>query len=496
MALPDYFHRSAIAAAQVLAGFDEDTLSERLEQTTIEICLEETDSDEATALIDLTVRLLARFYPRLCFSGVAGNVARHVELAQAINPNLEIVDGKSDFGIAVGVGVSPGCPNPVFVGSSGWDASLSLDCPQAVGGSRNPFGAGAAACLAVGEVFRQVFETGGCLSSAMTLSTLDLASQPTGDNVTIDGIDLGSAVLVGVGAIGNAAVWALGRAPLKGELHLVDHERTELGNLQRYVLSTRGDDNRSKVELAKGFLQGGVHGVTHEVPWGRFVAEHGHHWEQVLVALDTAQGRRDVQASVPRWIANAWTQPGDLGVSVHPWEKGACLACLYLPAGPVPGEDRVIGSALGLTSDMDLLHVRRLLHANSPLPPEMYGQVSAHLGIPPEQLAGFGDRPLRVFYVEGLCGGAVLPLSRIGHPTQEVHVPIAHQSALAGVLLGGRLVAKAMGRTPDTTSVTRIDVLQPLGQYLTQPMQKDGRGICICQDPVYQTAFRAKYAAA
>jgi hypothetical protein len=84
-------------------------------------------------------------------------------------------------------------------------------------------------------------------------------------------------------------------------------------------------------------------------------------------------------------------------------------------------------------------------------------------------------------------------LSRIGRPTQEVHVPIAHQSALAGVLLGGRLVSRAMGRTPEATRVTRIDVLQPLGQYLTQPMQKDVRGICICQDQVYRDAFGAKY---
>jgi hypothetical protein len=494
MALADYFHRSAIAAAQVLAGFDEEALSERLQRTTVEVCVEKSDSDEARALIDLTVRLLARFYPRLHFSGTADSIPRHIELARAINPNIEIVEDKGDFGIGIGLGVSPGCPTPVFVGSNGWDAFLSLDGPQDVGASRNPFGPGAAACLAVGELFRQVFETGGSHLSTVTLSSLDLSSQPTADNMAINGIDVGAAVLVGIGAIGNATVWALGRAPLKGELHLVDHERTELSNLQRYVLCTRSDDGQSKVDLAKTFLRGEVLGIAHEEQWDRFVTRHGHRQNQVLVALDSAQGRRDVQATLPCWIANAWTQPGDLGVSVHPWnEHGACLACLYLPSGQVPGEDRVIGSALGLTSDIDLLVIRRLLHTNSPLPAELYDRVSAHLGIPPEDLSAFTDRPLRTLYVEGLCGGAVLPLSRIGHPTQEVHVPIAHQSALAGVLLGGRLVANAMGRSPEATSVTRIDVLQPLSEYMTHPMQKDGRGICICQDQVYQEAFRAKY---
>jgi hypothetical protein len=494
MGLADYFRRSAIAAAQVLSGFDEVAISERLERTSVEINLNDTESAESRSLVDLSVRLLARFYPRLGFSGPAAAVSEQVELARAINPNIDIVTGKCDFGIGIGSSARPESADSVFVGSNGWDAYLSFDGPQEVGESRNPFGPGAAACLAVGETFRKVFAIGEPQSTGVILSTLDLASQPSKNNFTFDGTDIGSAVLVGVGAIGNAAVWALGRAPAIGQLHLVDDQRTELSNLQRYVLSSRPDDDASKVELAMQFLQVGIRGVAHPQRWENFVAKHGYLWNQVLVALDSAQGRRNVQASLPEWIANSWTQPGDLGISVHPWsQSGACLSCMYIPNGPVPGEDRVIGSALGLTSDLELLNIRRLLHACSPLPPELYGQVSAHLGIEPGDLAAFSDRPLRALYVEGLCGGAVLPLNRIGRPNQDVHVPIAHQSALAGVLLGARLVARAIGQVPDTTEVTRIDVLRPLAAYLTQPMQKDARGICICQDKVYQDTWRAKY---
>jgi hypothetical protein len=494
MGIADYFHRSAIAAAQVLSGFDEIAISERLERTSIEINLNEAESAEAKSLVDLSVRLLARFYPRLRFTGSATDISEQVELARAINPNIEIVTGKCDFGIGIGSSACPESEDSVFAGSDGWDAFLSVDNPQGVGESRNPFGPGAAACLAVGEIFRKVFDIGGPPSSAVILSTLDLESKPSEVNVTIDGADIGSAVLVGVGAIGNATVWALGRSPTIGELHLVDNQRTELSNLQRYVLATRADADVSKVDLAVQFLKGGVRGVAHGERWEDFVAKHGYRWSQVLVALDSAQGRRNVQASLPEWIANAWTQPGDLGVSVHPWgETGACLSCMYIPDGPLPGEDRIIGSVLGLTSDLELLNIRRLLHTDSPLPPELYGQVGAHLGIEPGDLASFSDRPLRALYVEGLCGGAVLPLSRIGRPSQDVHVPIAHQSALAGVLLGARLVSRAIGHTPGTTEVTRIDVLRPLTEYLTQPMQKDARGICICQDKVYRDAWCAKY---
>jgi hypothetical protein len=492
MGLADYFHRSAIAAAQVVAGFDESSLSQHLEGVAVELNLSESRSAEADALADLTVRLLARFYPRLRFTG--SEVSRHIDLAKSINPKLDIVGEECDFGIGIGSSASPNCARAVFAGSDGWDGTLSSDGPQDSGDSGNPFGAGAAACLAVGEVFRQVFAIGSPLSTAVTLSTLDSASRPSKARLVLDGVDIGSAVLVGVGAIGNATVWALGRSPIIGEIHLVDSEQTELSNLQRYVLTTREDDDAIKVDLAAKFLSGGIRGVAHADRWEHFVAKNGYRWSEVLVALDSAQGRRDVQASLPEWIANAWTQPGDLGVSVHPWgETGACLACMYVPNGSLPGEDRIIGSALGLTSDIELLNIRRLLHTNSPLPPELYGQVALHLAIDPSDFGSFSERPLRALYVEGLCGGALVPLSRIGRPTQDVHVPVAHQSALAGVLLGARLVSRALGQTPDSTEVTRIDVLRPLGEYLTQPMQKDARGLCICQDKVYQETWRTKY---
>jgi hypothetical protein len=492
MGLADYFHRSAVAAAQVLSGFDEDAISQRLEQTSIEMNIDNAESPEVKSLVDLSVRLLARFYPKLRFSGSA-DFSKQVELAKGINPNIEIVTGKCDFAIGIGSNANPECTTSVFAGSEGWDALVSIDSPQSVGESLNPFGPGAAACLAVAETFRRVFDIGGPQTSAVILSTLDLESHPSERNVVIDGIDFGSAVLAGIGAIGNATVWALGRSPIMGKLHLVDNQRTELSNLQRYVLTSRADADSSKVDLAAQFLKGGILGIAHAERWEDFVAKNGYRWQQVLVALDSAQGRRNVQASLPGWIANAWTQPGDLGVSVHPWPNGACLSCMYIPNGPTPGEDRIIGSALGLNSELELLNIRRLLHNNLPLPPELFGQVGAHLGIEPGDLTAFLDRPLRALYVEGLCGGAVLPLSRIGRPTQDVHVPIAHQSALAGVLLGARLVSKAVGHSPDSTEVTRIDVLRPLAEYLTQPVQKDARGICICQDKVYQDAWRAKY---
>ncbi len=129
MGLADYFHRSAVAAAQVLNGFDEDAISQRLEQTSIEINVNDTESPEVKSLVDLSVRLLARFYPKLRFSGSA-NMTNQVELAKAINPNIEIVTGKCDFGIGIGSNANPECKTSIFAGSEGWDALVSPKTPR------------------------------------------------------------------------------------------------------------------------------------------------------------------------------------------------------------------------------------------------------------------------------------------------------------------------------------------------------------------------------
>jgi hypothetical protein len=55
-------------------------------------------------------------------------------------------------------------------------------------------------------------------------------------------------------------------------------------------------------------------------------------------------------------------------------------------------------------------------------------------------------RPIRELYVEGVCGGGLIPLGVIGLPRQELHVPLAHQSALAGVLLASALAKRAVVR--------------------------------------------------
>lgn len=289
----------------------------------------------------------------------------------------------------------------------------------------------------------------------------------------------------------------LGWSGLSGTIHVVDDQLLELSNVQRYVLANRNDEGLSKVNIAERALDGsGLVVKCHPVRWQSFVAAEGTHWPAVLVALDSAKDRRAVQATLPGWIANAWTQPGDLGVSRHGrfGGDGACLSCLYLPRNKVPNEDELVAQALGIPERQR--QVRDLLHHGSAVPEELLAAIGQGLKIPLERLSPFSGTSIRRLYVEGLCGGALLGLGSIGSPRQEVHVPLAHQSSLAGVLLAAAFMRHIVNPEKEMTMVTRINILRPMGVHLTQPQARITEGHCICGDPDYLVAFKKKWAAA
>jgi hypothetical protein len=497
MSLADYYSRWAMAAAQVLADFDHSEFVRRLEGASLGIRFDQEagDAPEGRALLDLLVRLAARLYPKLTLQApdrVSSLAAELAQLASRINPVIGITEG-GDASFWIGVGsdaVLPEGPG-VYAGSCGWTGLVSAKSAQPTGPSRNPFGAGAAACLASANAFRFVFAGPSLnpLDRETALSTWRLSS---GAGPDLEAIEIPDLTLVGVGAIGNATVWALAQLPTTGVVHLIDPEAIELSNLQRYVLALRDDDGQSKLAVAERYLTGSMRAGLWPMSWADFVEKSGEAPQTVLVALDSATDRRAVQASLPRWIANAWTQTGDLGVSTHHFlGDGACLRCLYLPKGEIPSDDAILAGALGIPDQ--LMRVRDLLYHRAAAPRDLLDLIASRFGVDPATLSPYEGMPLARLYKEALCGGALLPLGA-GDLAPQLHVPLNHQSALAGILLAASGTAHALGFDQEGSRVTRINVMSPLPEaVMTLPIQKDPRGLCICQDRDYQGAYRLKY---
>jgi len=502
LALADYFDRAALAASQVLEGFDPLAFEERVAGASVGIAVgpDAVRSAEGRNLLDMLVRLLARLYPRLEVVCPAGDAVRTelCALAKAINPRIDLGDsGSAEIGVVVGEHAPSTFRTSVHVGAIGWDSFVSSSGAQPLADTGNPLGAGTAACIAAANVFRYVFLSGDSadLDASLVFSTHSFENRESGAAVQeLRWSEDGDVVLGGVGAIGMATAWAVARLRLGGVLHLVDPERIELSNLQRYVLATRRDVGRQKVRVAAlraGFNRRSV--KVHQVDWRAFVSRHGYRLPIALAAFDSAETRRELQSSLPRWVANAWTQPGDLGVSVHPRldGPGACLACLYLPEGRVPNDDELIANALGVPGRVT--EIRTLLHLGRPAPPNLLTEIAGSLGVEVEKALAFGDTPIRDLYVRGVCGGALVPLGASDRPHRAVHVPLAHQSALAGILLAARLARRAASREPHETSVARVNVLRKWPTVVQQPALKRGDGRCLCEDDDYKSAYRLKY---
>ena len=219
------------------------------------------------------------------------------------------------------------------------------------------------------------------------------------------------------------------------------------------------------------------------------------HLDRVAIALDSAEDRRFVQASLPRWTVNAWTQRDNVGISRHSdFSTGPCVCCLYMPDGEVPNYDQLVASALRF-EDAELKLVREYLSTSRPLEAEMLLRVAKQLDRPVDMLMPFQGKTLDELYVRGVCGGMIMEFGDAAEPAGRIgEVPMAFQSALAGIMLAAEVFIDAAGlRSTPLPGRTEINLLKTVRGTLSSPQAKHSSGRCICQDPEFVEVYRAKY---
>jgi hypothetical protein len=101
----------------------------------------------------------------------------------------------------------------------------------------------------------------------------------------------------------------------------------------------------------------------------------------------------------------------------------------------------------------------------------------------------------RAFYQRAVCGGLLMKLTD-GQQAATATVPMAFQSALAGIMLAAELIKDAAGCAPAPTPITRINLLRPLAPFLHDPRAKDASGRCMCADADVLAVYKRKYATA
>jgi hypothetical protein len=281
-------------------------------------------------------------------------------------------------------------------------------------------------------------------------------------------------------------------------MHVVDNEAVEESNLQRYVMTKACHIGRAKVDLAQQWIsKSGLTGVAHKGTWDDFFTRLAdRRIVCVAVAVDTPKARIQIQASLPKFVFNSWTQAGESGNSRHTFSgPEACLACMYFPTRTELNFDEIVRRALRLPEGIVVLReVRRRLEKSIPTELKYLEEIAMHSNVPIERLTQYEGKPLRDLYVGAICGGAVLEFG-IAQEAATVEVPMVFQSALSGILLAADVVAARMDISRRMPTVTQIDLLR---QFPTMPSHmrlKQQKLRCICSDADFIASFESKYGA-
>jgi hypothetical protein len=355
-----------------------------------------------------------------------------------INPDIEEATGSTAADLLVG-DVQAESQSSVGISACRWQVYLTdgHGAPDLWDEDPNILGGAFAACIGVAAVFRRVFSDLGmdATVSARSLSLLDYGP-PGLKNPSWGEPVLPSTHLVGVGAIGNASVWAFQRLPLRGQLHLVDGEQVVLSNLQRYVLTDTGHVGWPRVDVAKGgFVSSGLGVTTHPCSLEDVLAEprDAAGIDHVLVAVDSAETRVAAQTVLPRSIWNAWTGDDAVGVSIHRrfGSDQPCLACMYLDRGLRESELALLCRSVGLGAQ----EIVNLLTLNTGLTTEQISRIEQYHHLEAGSLGAWVGSSVLKFREQVVCGGVLTKLAGWSDRSEETLVPLAHQSALAGVVL-------------------------------------------------------------
>lgn len=439
---------------------------------------------------ELCVNLLARIYPRLAISADSRRCARLMKLARDINPDIEFAlpgSGASETVIAIGLPQEKDgaiCPH-----SSGWVARVHHS-PFDRAGPKNPYAAGAAACLACAEVFRRVFLKAPP-EPDVSISLLNF-DRDTGALLKLSAVDLGKLAIVGIGAVGNGALWALSRHHrVSGQMSLIDEEDIELSNLQRYALATPTDIGQAKVEIGKKALSSTDLTVEALRTTLEKFADHPDtkQLHTIVVSVDNIAGRRTAQALLPRLVINGWTGDEALGASWHLFSReAACLACLYHPHRQGTSATEQAARALGLSPE----RAAQLWVTRQPLNIHDIESAADALGVDERVLRDWRGKPIGELYTDVVCGAVPIGISGIGRVET---VPLAHQSTLAGILMASELIKrsdpKLSPRAQEEALVSWDNILKVAPKIWTKPRPRETG--CICTDKDYQKVYRLKW---
>ena len=411
------------------------------------------------------------------------------ELVQTVDGSLHVgLPERSDVVLSIGERPDTSAEREVVVRGSHWCAALDCDLQ---GAGEGVLGSLYAATMGAAQVLLHVLEKAGAPYKPMTGFQFSLLDHlPFGvDSGTPEPVWIPETHLVGVGAVGSAAVYTLAHLDdIEGTLHLIDNETIEAPNLNRYVLARRRDIDKWKADVgAEALSSTAMRAEPYRGVFASYTAEYGEIVTLLLSPVDSEEGRRGLAKTLPRRVINAATGGTTVTISTHSFAEGkACLHCLYIPDPNQASPEVTMAKDMGLPLDL----IQRLVETNAPLDAQLVAEIERNRGADPGRWADHVGSPVHSFYAKAVCGDAEIHL-----PTANVIAPLSFISAAAGIMLAVELIKARhteLGRW-SLDNYFRVDTLSRPNPAFRRTRLQEASGKCICWDPDYLAVYSEKY---
>lgn len=501
-----WFVDRTVRLLQELVGQEEKKARESLLKANVGLTAAKSSlaSTQGRMLAALTVNLLARTFAQVrVLPPLAGRLLDRLGAdfeklwgfpLDAIGAGRIVEATRCDLLLAIGEADNPRAYSwVVTIGSSGWICEYEHGPgPLVVNDPPNPVGAAVSASMGVAQVFAKAVEpsvrqvrfrnaiTGPrCLRWSALSYRRDDTNHPLPSQISLDHV-----VMVGMGGVGAAVetvlAWTSG---LRGTITLVDPDRLEESNLNRFLPAPRTAAGQLKVEVARHHIesqQPNLKVLSAPITYQEFVRRIGRPRGTAVSTIDDEEVRAFIQTDLPRVVIDGATSGATIGVSRHTFLDGACLGCLHPRTEQLYSHElqmaRLLGWSLGTVIER--------LASDEPLSPHDLRMLADRLGLG-EDLQFREGKPLRVFWAEDVCGrlelpAEITPLSPSGSA--------AFVSTMAGALVAGELLKDASGMMP-LDNEFRMQVFQGPTDAFPRKRPKDPKCRCFCSEDAMRLAY-------
>lgn len=454
----------------------------------------ETALEAALARLQQIDTREGRSVRRVSVGGEPGDAGRAVDEAAA------------RVGIGDALSFHDGCTagdaeRAISIAFDGWTCALRRGASAGkIVASSVPFGALAAACFAVAEVFKTLVAcsvsdevaahfrrrfTHDWRFSVWIMEQLNreaprLAPPPV-DPLPPLAID--QVLQVGAGAVGNAAALAFAStAAIRGDLAVLDPKRVDVKNLNRCYYFTETDVGILKVEvLERTATRPGLHVCGWEQG---FTAAAAHDGAIIVSTVDNNEVRHRMQEALPGVLVEGATGGTTVAVSVHsPGNGRSCLVCRH-PDPAIGGTRHVplslaeAAAATGLTEE-EIASGR--VHGTMAISDDVIARVAARS----EDVATILRRAREAG--QDLCGALGDLRAELGTISGPREASVPFVSNLAGVLAAAEVVkllvrADGVADVPVLDNVLEIDLARDYSRHAQIAFLEPPRSDCaLCQ---------------